>query len=112
MHHAQVKTRMQLETGRSKYGLVGTFRNIIKEEGCVNQFEADSQLTKGFRVGRLYRGKRTGYNIGKMCNRRDHQDWFLLYYSRHPNVLSNCWYFKTYMSHFWSNLFCRQSASN
>jgi len=35
-----VKTRMQLETGKSKNGLVGTLRNIIKEEG----------------VGRLYRG--------------------------------------------------------
>jgi len=35
-----VKTRMQLETGKSRNGLVGTLRNIIKEEG----------------VGRLYRG--------------------------------------------------------
>jgi len=35
-----VKTRMQLETGKSRHGLVGTFRNIIREEG----------------VGRLYRG--------------------------------------------------------
>ncbi|KAJ8519641.1 hypothetical protein ONZ45_g3435 [Pleurotus djamor] len=35
-----VKTRMQLDTGKSKYGLVGTFKNIIKEEGA----------------GRLYRG--------------------------------------------------------
>jgi len=35
-----VKTRMQLETGKSKNGLVGTLRNIIKDEG----------------VGRLYRG--------------------------------------------------------
>jgi len=35
-----VKTRMQLETGKSKYGLVGTFRNIIAQEG----------------IGRLYRG--------------------------------------------------------
>lgn len=31
---------MQLETGKSKYGLVGTFRNIIAQEG----------------IGRLYRG--------------------------------------------------------
>ena len=37
----QVKTRMQLETGKSKTGLVGTLRNIIKEEGCVSQLEAD-----------------------------------------------------------------------
>lgn len=35
-----VKTRMQLETGKSQHGLVGSFRNIIKEEG----------------FGRLYRG--------------------------------------------------------
>lgn len=35
-----VKTRMQLETRKSKHGLVGTFTNIIKEEGA----------------GRLYRG--------------------------------------------------------
>jgi solute carrier family 25 2-oxodicarboxylate transporter 21 len=35
-----VKTRMQLETGKSKHGLVGSFQTIIKEEG----------------VGRLYRG--------------------------------------------------------
>ncbi|KAI1795447.1 mitochondrial carrier [Ganoderma leucocontextum] len=36
----QVKTRMQLETGRSKQGVVGAFQTIIKEEG----------------FGRLYRG--------------------------------------------------------
>jgi len=35
-----VKTRMQLETGKSKHGLVGTLRSIIREEGA----------------GRLYRG--------------------------------------------------------
>ncbi|KIM89830.1 hypothetical protein PILCRDRAFT_197120 [Piloderma croceum F 1598] len=35
-----VKTRMQLETGKSKYGLVGSFKTIIAEEG----------------IGRLYRG--------------------------------------------------------
>jgi len=35
-----VKTRMQLETGKTKNGLVGTLRNIVREEG----------------VGRLYRG--------------------------------------------------------
>ncbi|KAF8883885.1 mitochondrial carrier domain-containing protein [Gymnopilus junonius] len=35
-----VKTRIQLETGKSQYGLVGTFKNIVKQEG----------------VGRLYRG--------------------------------------------------------
>ncbi|KAF8963290.1 mitochondrial carrier domain-containing protein [Flammula alnicola] len=35
-----VKTRMQLETGKSQFGLVGTFKSIIKEEGA----------------GRLYRG--------------------------------------------------------
>ncbi|KAF9566053.1 mitochondrial carrier [Agrocybe pediades] len=35
-----VKTRMQLDTGKSSLGLVGTFKNIIKEEGA----------------GRLYRG--------------------------------------------------------
>lgn len=35
-----VKTRMQLETGKSKHGLVGSFQAIIKEEG----------------FGRLYRG--------------------------------------------------------
>ncbi|TBU21806.1 mitochondrial carrier [Dichomitus squalens] len=35
-----VKTRMQLETGKSKQGVVGAFRTIIKEEG----------------FGRLYRG--------------------------------------------------------
>jgi hypothetical protein len=39
---------MQLETGKSKNGLVGTLRNIIREEGYVNQLElqADSRLTK------------------------------------------------------------------
>ncbi|OSX56656.1 hypothetical protein POSPLADRAFT_1050557 [Postia placenta MAD-698-R-SB12] len=36
----QVKTRMQLETGKSTTGLVGAFKTIIKEEG----------------FGRLYRG--------------------------------------------------------
>jgi len=35
-----VKTRMQLETGKSKHGLVGALRNIVRQEG----------------VGRLYRG--------------------------------------------------------
>ncbi|KAK0200479.1 mitochondrial carrier domain-containing protein [Desarmillaria ectypa] len=35
-----VKTRMQLETGKSQHGLLGSFKSIIKEEG----------------VGRLYRG--------------------------------------------------------
>ncbi|KIY44840.1 mitochondrial carrier [Fistulina hepatica ATCC 64428] len=35
-----VKTRMQLETGKTKHGIVGAFRSIVKEEG----------------VGRLYRG--------------------------------------------------------
>jgi len=35
-----VKTRMQLETGRSSTGLVGSFKNIVREEG----------------FGRLYRG--------------------------------------------------------
>jgi len=35
-----VKTRIQLETGKSQHGLVGTFRNIVKQEG----------------FGRLYRG--------------------------------------------------------
>ncbi|KAL5520393.1 hypothetical protein ACEPAG_9617 [Sanghuangporus baumii] len=36
----QVKTRMQLEQGKSSTGLIGSFKSIIKEEG----------------VGRLYRG--------------------------------------------------------
>ncbi|KAL5498235.1 hypothetical protein ACEPAH_2375 [Sanghuangporus vaninii] len=36
----QVKTRMQLEQGRSSTGLIGSFKSIIKEEG----------------VGKLYRG--------------------------------------------------------
>jgi len=35
-----VKTRMQLETGKAKHGMIGTFTSIIREEG----------------VGRLYRG--------------------------------------------------------
>ncbi|KAK0433738.1 mitochondrial carrier domain-containing protein [Armillaria borealis] len=35
-----VKTRMQLETGKSQHGLIGSFKSIIKEEGA----------------GRLYRG--------------------------------------------------------
>jgi hypothetical protein len=26
---------MQLETGKAQFGLVGTFKNIIKEEGFV-----------------------------------------------------------------------------
>ena len=46
MHHPQVKTRMQLETGKTKNGLVGTLRAIIKQEGCVSQPESDSQPTK------------------------------------------------------------------
>ncbi|KAI0075165.1 mitochondrial carrier [Panus rudis PR-1116 ss-1] len=33
-----VKTRMQLETGKSKHGLVGTFRSIIREEGYIQRF--------------------------------------------------------------------------
>ncbi|CAK5269419.1 unnamed protein product [Mycena citricolor] len=37
---AQVKTRMQLETGKSSEGLIGSFRTIVRQEG----------------VGRLYRG--------------------------------------------------------
>jgi hypothetical protein len=28
-----VKTRMQIETGKAKFGLVGTFKNIIAKEG-------------------------------------------------------------------------------
>ena len=28
-----MKTRMQLETGKSQHGFVGTFRSIIREEG-------------------------------------------------------------------------------
>ncbi|KAJ7085413.1 mitochondrial carrier domain-containing protein [Mycena belliarum] len=36
----QVKTRMQLETGKSQHGLVGSFKTIVREEG----------------FGRLYRG--------------------------------------------------------
>jgi hypothetical protein len=32
----QVKTRMQLDTGKSRHGLVGTLRSIIKEEGYVD----------------------------------------------------------------------------
>ena len=49
---------MQLETGKSKNGLVGTLRNIIREEGYVIQLElkADLWLTKRTRAGRLYRG--------------------------------------------------------
>ncbi|KAJ7748599.1 mitochondrial carrier domain-containing protein [Mycena metata] len=35
-----VKTRMQLETGKSQHGLVGSFKTIVREEG----------------FGRLYRG--------------------------------------------------------
>ena len=48
MQHSQVKTRMQLETGKSKHGLVGAFRNIVKEEGYGSQseFKADSRLMK------------------------------------------------------------------
>lgn len=30
---SQVKTRMQLETGKAKHGLMGSFKNIIAEEG-------------------------------------------------------------------------------
>jgi hypothetical protein len=67
---------MQLETGKSKNGLVGTLRNIIREEGYVNQLElkADSRLTKRNRVGRLYRGKELCYekekkNITEMTTR-------------------------------------------
>jgi solute carrier family 25 2-oxodicarboxylate transporter 21 len=50
---------MQLETGKSKNGLVGTLRNIVREEGYVSQLDpsSDSRLTKRTRAGRLYRGK-------------------------------------------------------
>ena len=30
---SQVKTRMQLETGKAKHGLMGSFKNIVAEEG-------------------------------------------------------------------------------
>ncbi|KAJ7222110.1 mitochondrial carrier domain-containing protein [Mycena pura] len=30
----QVKTRMQLDTGKTSPGLVGSFRSIVREEGC------------------------------------------------------------------------------
>jgi len=38
---------MMLEIGKSKHGLVGTFTNIIKEEGYVGRalYSADHDLT-------------------------------------------------------------------
>jgi solute carrier family 25 2-oxodicarboxylate transporter 21 len=33
---AQVKTRLQLDVGKSKHGLVGTFKDIVATEGCVS----------------------------------------------------------------------------
>ncbi|KAG8831293.1 hypothetical protein FRC17_003340 [Serendipita sp. 399] len=33
-----VKTRMQLDTGKKSVGLVGSFKNIIAEEGAANDF--------------------------------------------------------------------------
>jgi hypothetical protein len=34
----QVKTRMQLVHGKSSIGLVGSFKDIIRQEGCVHNF--------------------------------------------------------------------------
>jgi solute carrier family 25 2-oxodicarboxylate transporter 21 len=31
----QVKTRLQLDVGKSKHGLVGTFKDIVATEGCA-----------------------------------------------------------------------------
>jgi hypothetical protein len=35
-YFVQVKTRMQLERGKTSVGLLGSFRSIIREEGCVS----------------------------------------------------------------------------
>lgn len=48
---------MQLETGKTSHGLVGTFKNIVKEEGYVARSDFLSMfLTPSHSAGRLYRG--------------------------------------------------------
>ncbi|KDQ23722.1 hypothetical protein PLEOSDRAFT_1108207 [Pleurotus ostreatus PC15] len=39
-----VKTRMQLDTGKTTQGLVGTFKSIVKEEGAANDFWGKTYL--------------------------------------------------------------------
>ena len=53
----QVKTRMQLETGKAKHGLMGSFKKIIAEEGyAVAACRTSLSLQIMYRFGRLYRG--------------------------------------------------------
>ena len=51
---------MQLETGKSKTGVLGSFQTIIKEEGCVRlylrTFRTHPSHAASFSFGRLYRG--------------------------------------------------------
>ena len=57
----QVKTRMQLETGKSTNGLVGTFKNIVREEGCVPQIRVTRQCFANLdRFSRVESGGCTG----------------------------------------------------
>jgi hypothetical protein len=45
-YFVQVKTRMQLERGKSSAGLLGSFRSIIREEGCVSLLSFHSYLSR------------------------------------------------------------------
>lgn len=49
MTDVQVKTRMQLETGKSQHGLVGTLRSIVREEGYVRRLRLPNTLLTTFK---------------------------------------------------------------
>ena len=54
-----VKTRMQLDTSKGSQSLVGSFRTIVAQEGCVLLFMMSLSLdliSRECRFGRLYRG--------------------------------------------------------
>jgi hypothetical protein len=44
----QVKTRMQLDTGKSRHGLVGTLSAIVKEEGYVKEGSREQRVNPIF----------------------------------------------------------------
>ncbi|KAI0742501.1 mitochondrial carrier domain-containing protein [Daedaleopsis nitida] len=67
-----VKTRMQLETGKSKQGVVGSFQTIIKEEGFSRLYrglvppllmEAPKRATKLYRFMTLAGEKKMNQNL-------------------------------------------------
>jgi hypothetical protein len=70
-----VKTRMQLVHGKSSIGLVGSFKDIIRQEG----------------FGRLYRGRRTSrLDSAHMTIFYVHKVSSLHCYLKHPSVPQNC----------------------